>query len=401
MKKIPFFKNYFDGKISHGFVSLYTGKTIVMISSGLLGLFIPIFIYNLLDQSFIYLALYFLAGHVSYMLLLFFGVRFLNKFGFRRALKTSVFLGSFYYTIFYFVNESNFIQLIPLIIFVLTFYRVFYWMPYHVDLAKFTTKKNRAKQISALRATREIIGVFIPLIGGLIINKFGFDVLFIIAIILYLISGIPYLTIPRTKEKFIWNYKETLQHLFSKRIRKQMVAFMSDGAESVIGMAVWPIFIFHIMDGDYFKIGALSTLIIGFTVVIELFLGKHLDKKAQKEKFLKIGSIFSSAGWILKIFIATGFQIFIIGAFHNISRIFTRIPFDTITYESAADQKHYVDEFTVLHEIAINAGKTLALMFAILISFFLPIQYVFILAAAASVFLNLLRPHPSEIIKIN
>ncbi len=401
MKKKKLLKNYFDGKISHGFVSLYTGKTIVMISSGLLGLFLPIFIYNTLGQSFRGMALFFGVGYLAYVLFLFFGVRFLNKFGFRRALRISVFLGALYYALFYFVDGGNFIKLAPFIIIVLSLYRVLYWMPYHVDFAKFIAKRNRGRQISALRATKEIIGVCIPLIAGFMINKFGFDVLFVTAVILYLISGIPYITIPRTREKFRWGYKTTLKNLFSPKIRKQMIAFMSDGAENVIAVIVWPIFIFQILDGDYFKIGALSTLVIAFTVTIQLMLGKYLDKSLQKEKILKFGSMLSSVGWLIKIFIATGFQIFIVGVFHNLSRIFTRIPFDVITYESAANQNHYVDEFTVLHELAINIGKVLAVIFAITVSFFLPMQYVFVLAATASVFLSLLRPETDEIIKLN
>ena len=171
-----------------------------------------------------------------------------------------------------------------------------------------------------------------------------------------------------------------------------MLAFFSDGAETTIGMLVWPIFIFQILKGDYLKIGILSTFIIGFTVILQLILGKHLDKDTRKEKVLKFGSAFSSISWIVKIFIATAFQIFIVDAFHNLMKIFTRIPFDTLTYEAAADEGHYVDEFTILHEIACNAGKIFVIALIIVSSIFLPIQYVFVFAAVASICLNLLRP---------
>ena len=384
-------KNYFDGRVSHGFVSLYTGKAIVMVATGLLGLFLPIFIYNLFGQNIQYTILYFATGYFLYIVVLFFGVRFLNKFGFRRALRLSVFLGAIYWALFCFIDENNLLLIIPFILVTISLYRLFYWVPYHVDFAKFTSKKNRAKQISALRVTRETIGVFIPLIGGFAISKFGFDALFVTAIILYLTSSIPYLTLPHTREKFSWDYLETLKNFFSKKHRKEMIAFMADGAETSAVILIWPIFIFQLLEGNYLKIGILSTLIIGLTVVLQLVLGKKIDKNARKERVLKFGSIFSAISWLIKIFIDTALQIFVIGAFHNLMRIFTRTPFDTLTYEISADKGHYVDEFTVLREMAINSGRVISLLIAVVFSLFLPIQYIFLLAAIASIGLNFLR----------
>lgn len=388
--------NYFDGKVSHGFVSLYTGKTIVMISSGLLGLFLPIFLYNIFGQNLQHTALFYLAGHALYILALFFGVRFLNKFGFRRALRTSVFLGALYYIICYFLDQTNANYLIPTLLLVLTSYRFCYWLPYHVDFAKFTDKKNRGRQISALMATRLTMGIFIPVVAGFVISKFGFDALFVTATILYLVSGVPYLTLPRTEEKFSWTYLQTLKNLFSKKYRAGVTAFVADGAETSAMLVIWPIFMFQLLEGDYLKVGAVSTLIIAITVVLQLTLGKKLDKSASKEKFLKFGSVFYSIGWLIKIFIETAFQIFIAGTFHNLVRIFTRTPFNALSYDMMADQGHYVDEFTVIREIAINTGRIIPYVFAVWLAAFLPIQYLFIVAAVASIGLNLIKPIERE-----
>ena len=389
---------YFDDKISHGFVSLYTGKMIVMIGTGLLGIFLPIFLFNLFDKNFQLTILYFGTGYILYALFVAFGTGFLNKFGFRRALRISAFLGALFYAIFYFISQENFIYLLPFSLLVLTVFRIFYWIPYHVDFAKFTDKKNRGREVSAISATRNVIGVFVPLVAGFIISRFNFDVLFIIVIILYLISFIPYLTIPHTKEKFSWSYLETWKQFFSKKRRETILAFMADGAEEVVGFIVWPIFIFQLLNGDYFKVGAISTLIIGVVIVLQLALGKYIDVKKQKEKILYWGSALYSLGWIIKIFIVTAFQLFVVGAYHSLARIFTRTPFDALTYEIAADEGHYVDEFTVLHEMAIQTGKFLMAGMIIIVSLFFVIQWTFILAAAAVIFLNLLRAKNKETI---
>jgi len=116
-----------------------------------------------------------------------------------------------------------------------------------------------------------------------------------------------------------------------------------------------------------------------------------MDLEVKKEKVLKWGSFLYSLGWLIKIFISTTFQIFIVGAYHNITSIFLRTPFDTLTYEIAADQEHYVDEFTVLHEMAIQLGKVLMAILIIIISIYFAIQWVFILAAMTTIVFNLLE----------
>ena len=87
---------------------------------------------------------------------------------------------------------------------------------------------------------------------------------------------------------------------------------------------------------------------------------------------------------------ATALHIFVIGVFHNIARIFTNTPFETEIYNLAADQGHYVDEFTVLYEIALNLGRILALGIFIVMALFIPIQWTFIIGAIASLALNLI-----------
>jgi MFS family permease len=389
--QIPSPKGYFEGNISRGFVCLYTTRSITMIAGGLLGIFLPIFLYNLFGQKFHYVAWFYALGYFLYLLALFFFIRFLNKYGFRRALRTSIFLGAAYYAVFYFIDENNYRGLLLLVLLTITLYRLFYWIPYHVDFAKFTDKRNRGRQISAMRATRNTIGIFVPLIAGFVISRYGFDVLFLTAIMLFLVSGIPLLTIPHAREKYRWGYKKTLKNLVAKENRKEAVAFASDGAEAAFVAIVWPIFIFQLLKGDFLKVGAISTLVIGFTVIIQLLLGKKMDVQTPKEKVLKIGTALSAMTWFAKIFIETAFQVFVVSAFHNLIRIFTRTPFDTLTYEIAADRGHYVDEFTVFRELSINASRVLVLIGVGVLSLYLPIQYLFVIAAIAAVCLNLLR----------
>lgn len=377
--------------MSTGFASLYTAKTIILISGELLGLFMPIFLYELFDNNIQKVVLYYGATSLIYVLIVARGTMFLNKFGFSRALKLSTLLGALYYTIIYFINDQNVHWLITCAIIILPIFRTCYWVPYHIDLAKFTDKSNRSKSISLIMATQQLLSIVVPLIAGLIITKYSYDVLFLLSIVLYLTSFIPYLTIPHTQEQFSWTYKETWQHFFSKRRRKSIIAFIASGAEETVGFIVWPIFIFIILEGNYLKVGAISTFIVSITVLLQLFAGKYLDSSGHRKTMLKYGSLLYSLGWIVKIFITTTFQIFLAGIYHKIINIFFRTSFDTITHDIAADEGHKVDEFTVLYEMATHIGNIIAYSFVIIISFFFGIKWIFLLAALSSIVLSLLQ----------
>ena len=90
------------------------------------------------------------------------------------------------------------------------------------------------------------------------------------------------------------------------------------------------------------------------------------------------------------VFVLTGFHIFIAGTYHLFARIFKDTPFDTLNYEILADQGHFVDEYTVIKEIAVQMGKVLMLVFAIIIASYFGLNWTFALAALASLFVNML-----------
>lgn len=389
MRKI-FKKGYFCGSVPEGFNSLYTAKTLNFAASGLLGIFMPIFLYNLFDSNFQLVMMWYLTGILLYLALIPYGAQFLDQFGFRKALQVSALVGALHYVVFYFMNKETALWLIPTSIITLTIWRMTYWLPYHIKFAQFTEKKNRGKQLSLMLATASLLGIFAPVIAGAIITHLEFKILFIITIVLLLASAIPYITIPRTHEKYTWSYRKTWKQLFAKKNRTLVVPLVADGAENAVGIIIWPIFIFEILNGNYFEVGAISTLIIGSTVIIQLVTGKYVDGKIKKEYMLKLGSIMYSLGWILKIFVATSFHIFAAGAYHSVMKVFTRTPFDTLVYEIAADQGHYIDEFTALREMAIGVGRVIMLIIAVVVSLYASIAWTFALAAVASLGLNIL-----------
>lgn len=379
---------YFKGHLSDGFLALYSGRIIQFVAFNLIGIFLPIYLYIAFNESIENVLYWYLFGHLIYGLFLPFGVQFLNKIGLRRSLRVSVFLFASYYVCLNLL-DNNFWLFLILATIMLTLARTCFWLPFHTDLAKFTEKEDRGKTIGMLSATSTFLGVLMPLVSGFMIASFDYNIVFIIAVIIYLLSIIPFLKLPHTRERYSWGYFETFKQYFSKANKKLVLSNMANGAENAVGIIIWPIFIWKLLDGSYVAVGIISSLIVLVTILIQLFVGKYTDV-LDKRKMIHWGSLMYAVGWLAKVFVLTSMQIFIVGTYHSFALIFKNTPFDTLNYELLADQGHFVDEYTVLKELAVQFGKVLILGFAIFVALTFGVNWTFALAALASLFINLL-----------
>lgn len=392
--------HYFSGKVSSGFVSIYSSRTMLNIASALLGLFLPIFLYELFDLDLKYVLFYYFLDYMLYGFVVPAGARLaVNYFGLKKSMIISSIWGALHYTAFFFVSDLasggtifSHHEIWPLLlsaIFLINFQRFLYWVPVHTELSQFTDKSNRVREISFMEASSIALNAIIPVFAGWLLTFYGYGVLFIISILVYLLSATTLLSLPKIEEKFSWTYRQTWKEFFSKKRRRTIVAFMGDGAENVVSSVIWPIFIWTLLSGDYFKVGAISSLIVLSTVVLQLAVGRLADL-GKKEKIFRLGTILYSLVWVIKMFIDTAFQIFVVSTLHNFTRLFTRTTFDAMIYEKAADQGHYVDEYTVIHEMAITFGRVLMIIIVFLLVPVFGLSSMFILAATATLLMNFL-----------
>lgn len=397
---------YFNGSLSRGFVSIYTSRVVLRVSLALLGLFLPIFLFELFGFQLKYVLIYFLVDYFIYGTMVTFGAKFsLNKLGIKKAIIISTFFGIAYYFIFYLadkglelgdigwfsgIDRNKILLFAVLAIFFINLRRMTYWVPIHTNLTKFTDKKNRVKQLSLLEVSTITLKAIMPVVAGWVLFNYSYDVLFLIAIFIFFISLIPLITLPKTSERYSWTYFQTWKEFFSKRRRKTVFAFAGDGAENVVSSIIWPIFIWQILEGNYFYVGLISSFIVVVSIILQLVVGKFADLGKNKHKVLRIGIAFYAIGWVVKIFIATAFHIFVTSTYHNLTRVFTRAPFDALNYEKAADQGHFVDEYTVIHEMALMAGRVLVIVIMLILIPFIGIKWMFILGAISALLMNFL-----------
>ncbi len=378
---------YFKKKIPKGLKSLLANYIIIDLAAGLFAVFLPIFLYEFFGKSLPVVFGFYLSCSFLTLLIIILWSRKLNKLGFRRVMKVSIFISALFYLGLSFLTLENLFFLIPIIIILSATRSFLYWIPFNIDFAKFADDQDRGKTMGLLEIFLSITGTIAPLIAGLIINQYDFTFLFLLGAIIYIFSFIPLFSLPRTKEKFSWSVSKTIKKIFDKENRVTALTFFSEGAESVIFLIVWPIFVFQILKGNYLSVGLISTATVLVTITAQFFVGKKADgSKKSKDKLVKYGGIFYALAWFLKAFIFTTLHIFVIDIFHKLTQIFYKIPLNTLVFEKAAKQKHLIDEFTVFREICLNAGKVGMLVIVLIFSFYLSLNWLFVFGALFSLF---------------
>jgi len=378
------------GHRKEGFVQLFISKRLIQgLATAMMGMFVPIFLYQVTESQFWIVGLFYIAVFGGYALFLVPGMSITNKIGFSRALTLGAIFSVAQFIILYFTDAFNvWYMLLPLVVMMVGF-RIFHWVPYHVDFTAFTKGGERGRDVSLVFATVAFMGMLGPILAGYIVENNGYEMLFGIGVVLLTLAGISYLAVPVVEEKFTWTYKETLQHMASLDFRNVLVGEMAYGAEVVVTLIAWPIFLFHVLDGNMLQIGALSTVIVAVTIVIQLIVGRYIDEKGtSKIQTLKRGSTLYAIGWLFKMFIFSATQIFFIGLYHNITRIFMKTPYNAMLYDMSGEQGKYVDEFTVMREMASHSGRVLALLVMVALTFFFTIEWTFLIGAVASLLVN-------------
>jgi MFS family permease len=370
--------------------TLALNRMLAFAASSVIGIFLPIFLFEFFHRSIQAVLLFYLADQLLKLPFFVPGAKLFSKIGLKKSMAIGVVGLSIFYFTFFLLGQP--VQIPPFVligigIIGLTICSTLYWSPFHIDFAEFSTKEKRGRQVSALFMVQQVIGVAGPIVSGLLILYYGYTMTFIVGFVLVVSSLIPLLYLPKKMVQYEFGYWQSFRELFSKRFRSMSLSMMAFGAENMVGVIVWPIFLYTVFEGDYLNIGFFAALIVITTLLLQMFVGKEVDKISAK-RMLRIGTGVYALGWVWKGLVQTITGVFAASTFHSLGSIFLQTPMDAMTYEQAADAGHYIDEYTVLREMSLNIGRILIILFLLVLSLRFSITISFFVAAFISLGIN-------------
>ncbi len=370
-------------------LSLYGSRILMRIALGSLSVFLPIFFYNQYEQNISMVILIFATMFLLQLLFTPLATKLLYIFG----MKVMILIGTAFAILgvlsLYFVPQYLSLSLACFTILYAS-YRALYWIPYHVNFAHMLGKAHRGRQLALLRNASGMLVILAPIIAGFLITSRGFNSLFLYSTLFMLLSVLPLVYAHNTYEKFSWGYLDTFVHLFKSKNRPILLAHAANGAQGVAVTLFWPLYVFILLDERYTAVGIITSLTLVAVVILRYIIGKLFDSWSEK-RMLLVGVLFSTTGWILKIFVNTPLEIFMADSYHQFGRTANTLTFDATTYEQSADAGRYIDEYTAIKEMALNVGRLvmLALVFVFVSAF--GIKIAFILAAVVTLFMVVLN----------
>jgi MFS family permease len=379
--------------------TLASNRILGFIGSSMIGVFLPIFLYEFFGMSLWAVLLWFAIDFAIKLPFYAPAAKLFSRIGLIRAMGIGTIGMVLFYWMFYLLDVGS--QIHPFVLmaigmFGLSLNSTLYWSPFHIDFAKFADPKHRGAQLGIYYSLEQLISVAAPIIAAFLIAHFSYQSNFLVGLLLSLASLVPLLFLPKQTVTYEFGYRQTFQKLFSKPFRPMAFSMMALGAENIVGAIVWPIFLFALFQGSYLEVGAVTSVIVVISLLLEIVVGKETDRFSAG-KILKWGSWVYAFGWMFKGFVSTLTGVFAASTFHSFGSIFMRTPLDTLSYQQAADSGHYIDEYSVLREIALGFGRVGVLLILIPITTFFSINAAFFVAAGVSLGVNwLVEYHTKE-----
>lgn len=372
------------------FPTLATNRLLGFIGSSIVGVFLPIFLYEFFDLSLTFVLVWFAIDFAVKLPFFVPAAKWFSRHGLTRAMAIGTFGLVIFYWMLYLLDRGSFVN--PYILMAVAMVGVslnsaLYWSPYHIDFAEFADKKHRGTQLGVFYGIQRLLSVATPIASAALIVRFGYQATFAVGLILTLASLVPLMFLPKYEVCYEFGYLESFRKLFSKSYRAMTISMMALGAENIVGAVVWPIFLFTVFEGDYLEVGAVTSALIVIALILEYAVGKETDKWSAR-RVLKWGAWMNALGWLSKAFVQTLSGVFAASTFHSFGTIMMRTPLDTLTYEQAADSGHYIDEYTVLREMALGLGRVSVLLLLIPITTTFSIAASFFVAAVISLGVN-------------
>lgn len=281
------------------FQRLVVMNTLMGIGTGLIGIFIPIYLLEL-GFNFKTVIIWLTIHHFFVIIGAFLSVYVSNIIGLVRCWYIRCVLITLFFIGLYFLPQYHSILLLLAAISGLE--SAFFWIPYNILTVRKTNHDNMGSSLALISNISSIVGIGIPLLSVFLIINFGYNFMFSVALLFIIISLIPVIPLSHEKTDFKFN-RQSIKEIVRKN-KHFILPEILDNLTQDAGV-VWLLFIF-ITGLTILDIGILGVIgsIIG--IVITHITGKLIDKW-NKHTVIRIGAVATTLSWLASYFIAVYF----------------------------------------------------------------------------------------------
>lgn len=235
-----------------------------------------------------------------------------------------------------------------------------FWWGYHGYFVKTGESDRFGHSIGEARFLETLAGVLTPFVGAILVSFFGFGALYIFVGIIMLFSlallGKDHDRRQKRDIKFLSVAKLMLTH------KSVTLAYAGTGAETVIYMFVWPIFLF-LFFGQVVGLGAVVSVSLLIAALFALAVGGWIDRQGER-KIVAVGSPLLVLSWTLRMVKRSAPFFVLADSIWNFGQRMTVLPLIALTYKKALQAESA--KAILFRETALIVGQVISLLILII-----------------------------------
>jgi len=256
----------------------------------------------------------------------------------------------------------------------------FFWFGRHGLIAKISQPGHYGRAIGNVNAISLIVAMFVPLLGGFLISRWGYSALFLTALVFALAAIFSIRSLPEKKTHQDASLKE-IGRLFLSHRRTALV-HLSLGAIGSFYATALVLYIFSVLKAEL-GLGGFFSLSLLLVALAHLITGRLIDKKGKKS-LLVYGSLFSCLAWLGRFSVTAAPGLLFFDVLDRIALGMVGMPMTVISFEKAING-HSTGRALLFRETSITLGSILACLSLMALTFIgLPLKGIFLLAALFS-----------------
>jgi len=355
-----------------GIAAIYINSALRTFAVSLVGIFLPVFLFlraqDLFGKGIHYgfygIIIYFLIHRVVVTLALLPAAKMISKMGFRWSIFAANMCLIVLLALLSFANDV--IWVIPIAAVLHGLQNPLYWLSYRSLFATEGVLSNLGREVGFSAITTQMAGIAGPVLGGVIITVWGFPSLFIVALIIVVMSGVPFFLMPKHKHTYSASFKDVIEWLKKPKHRNEELSFLGRRIDDFVLTLFWPIFVFLIL-GDFEKQGLLASLGLIASALMVYIAGRVFDTK-HSYKAYRFGVVANSIIWLLRGFGRNLGQLLMVETSANAVSPFYWVTYDSLLYERAREKDEKIIVFMMGRHLVINIAMIIVLLTAFLVA---------------------------------
>jgi MFS family permease len=374
------FKRFFPEHMNQQMREFFVSSAIFDFGAAMTSIFEPIYLWSI-GWKLPSIIIFYMAAYAFYFLVAPLGASFARSRGYEHSIALSTPFLVLYFLALFNIPRGMIFAVIAAVAFGI--FRMFYWPGARSIIANYSADGDDGRTFSGLSALSIVALVLGPVVGGIIVQQFGFAVLFLIVSAVILLSNVPMLITPEKFEPHALAYPDAYKRMLRPEFRKTIVAHFGYGEEFVSDI-ILPIFFLTFVT-SYIGVGAIVTLGGVVAIAAILLIGRITDTN-HRHPILRAGVILTVLSWVVRMISVTPIGIVVCQSLYRVSRLTIQVPFMSLANRKA--REYSVMKSSLLYEMSIVVGKILTAAIALLVLYFYPENWtaMFVLAAVLTLF---------------